>query len=1489
MDGRSRAEFIKELASQNRQFYGTEDGLGTLRALKLAFEHRWVYLYELVQNAIDAGAKSISIRVADDANALRVQHDGRQPLDGEDVKALSKVFRSTKGASTVGFMGIGFKSVFGRFRSASISGWGWNFRYEVDQEVGETYGDIQRDLLGTVTPIWDDSIPAPEGQYSTRFELRGLLDPEADLKSDVNHVVPTEDRTPLAILASAGLRYLELDGCSWNLDTRKEENGAWEAVAESQEAEYRWRLFPVTYSPSRDAIARFLEVREVQPQTPEERESVYSAAARARRVVGVLPLDEDGNPNPPERGRVYATAPTNATVPFGLHINADWLLNISRRGLREIGENQWQEEIIDHISDVVVSFVRWVSRTCSHPEHARAAFRALSVPSSDGGDSLESQLSRDRWLRRLRSQLKNMSPFPVLEDHTNRLGFTTASEVVVPPRPLLKALEQRPGLLPRALMKGPVLARKALGPGARSLFERLDLLSPMEPSELQKAWAGGLEDWWERLPEKPEGRRDLLFFLWGAVSEFNSGEEWRDDSLQCVRTAGGTWVSVEEAIYLNEFLPSEDEPGGEEARALIDSFLPDAATCLVEGWVGALRRLAGNEARFGPFGRALRWLRNYGQAISLKEAVEAAVTGHCESAAADDWHPIISLGHWVLNRSGRSDLLTHVIVESGDDQDCIRTNEALIADPYVERGDSRRVLFGELPPISPSYLTDDPKGRDAHEWRSLFEGAGAQGPLRVKTVESHVGRSDKAAVADFLGVEPNSIGRANQSGYTLVDRQIMPELPRPGASEEIRKAIGPWLEDGFSSLRDRGTRKVTYKYHTQKWQTGERKCEWVGRLSALEWVPCDDGALRSPKHVLPDPDPSRAASPVAQLSSDLIRVLRDEGLRFGRAIPEAPAIQRLQVRRSDLGAEDLATLLREIREEPASEEDRDRLAAIVQGLSIPLGEGRRVPIDRVVQRTGGRLRGALGGWIVSFGDIPEPLETELAKSEFPFEFPDTTTGGQALAFLRNVWNRAQSSPTGLAAEVRDVLPAAYAYCLEDQEEEDELSERWRESLADAMVFADRTWMSVVDADGAVFFDDLEDQRLVPSHADLTTATSGHLGNSFPEQLRTATELGLPRLSSAVAVEWRESGWDSTPDWDSRIRLICRLLKEVRGDGSDVRADGTARKEVAELEIRRVRRLELSVRIEDGDPEEVPVNARLRDNILVVAGRPVEFASDAAKELLQTFGFRQRGDLAADLTGILGAIDDPSDFRVATEKFVRSFSPNSELPSPPGERAEDESEPRTPSDESTNDERKDAFVEDEDETDVSIERSYESDRSYEKDRALAQQNAAAKRLREVLKGELAPERDEDESNAEVTPTHEDGQELGDELYREVAAEYERACGRVPEMGDARQAGWDLRSTDPSTGSERLIEVKGKGCLWTEEEVVELTRAQVKRAFQVHEKGVSDGWYVYVVEESKAGSYEVLPIPNPVQLAKKWMLQGGAWRLVAEDPREIEKPW
>ena len=1018
---RNRRAFIEQLARENHEFYGTPDGRGVLRAFELTFEHSWLYLFELVQNALDAGAYSIALRLTEDGDTLIFQHNGDHPLDGKAVEALSKVFRSTKGVSSVGFMGIGFKSVFGRFREAHISGWGWTFRYEITQVVGE-YGDVQPDLLGAVVPIWDGAITAPDPGFTTRFEMRRRAGSGANLKADLAHFLPDVDRTLLAILAASGLKRLEVDGRMWELDVGEESDGTMEAVAISESENRRWRLFSVEFTPSKEAIAGFLEHRRIQP-SEKEREQVYAEAAGPRRVLGLLSLDDDGTPAPPARGRVYATLPTEVTLPFGLHVNADWLLNISRSGLRGIEDNPWQRDIVDRIADVLASFLDWTARTFSEePAPAQAAFAALAPPSPEAG-GLEALLAEDCWLSRLRTRLEDTAVLPVWAEETDALAFAKPGDAILPPPPLAKAFKERPALRPAILLKGPVVRDDVLGSGARDLLHRTGLLAEMSPQDFERAWPDGLARWWKTLADEQERRRELLFRVWAAVAELASEATWQDADFPCVRTATGRWLPVGRVVFFDEPFPSEREPGGPQARQFIRPFIPENR--LPVGWIGALRKEAKNESgRGGPLSQARKWIEAHARHINLREVVGDAMND-LVSSPTPDWSVLTSLGHWAKDRK-RPDLLIRVLVESDSGPLGVPAEEALMADPYVEDRQGRRLLFPTKPAISAAYLEQDPKKAGAREWRrkwrEFFEKAGVKSKLEVRSVKKDASRWERGRVAKFLGLEVDEVDKSNDRGYELLDFDIEPGLPGLDTPEELRTALAAWLEDGRRVLEGKGKRQTRYFYRSSRDRKGNAPSAWVIKLSKLVWVPCNDGALRRPQDVLPRSDPGREDAPVAELSPELLRVLEQEGVKFGTAIPEAPSLCKLLAAGSRLDAEGLAQLLCECREQITTDEDRHYLEQVLQTLTVPAGDNRRAPLDRVVQQTGGGRRGALGGWTVPLDRIDKSLRAELEHPDFPYnKFPDTTTGEQALAYLRDVWKRARSSSEGLANEVRDVL------------------------------------------------------------------------------------------------------------------------------------------------------------------------------------------------------------------------------------------------------------------------------------------------------------------------------------------------------------------------------------------------------------------------------------------------------------------------------------
>ena len=83
------------------------------------YSDRTHFIFELIQNAEDAGASELTFTLF--ADRLEVRHDGR-PFTEADVRGVSGVAQSTKSGdlTSIGRFGIGFKSVYAYTKNPRI-------------------------------------------------------------------------------------------------------------------------------------------------------------------------------------------------------------------------------------------------------------------------------------------------------------------------------------------------------------------------------------------------------------------------------------------------------------------------------------------------------------------------------------------------------------------------------------------------------------------------------------------------------------------------------------------------------------------------------------------------------------------------------------------------------------------------------------------------------------------------------------------------------------------------------------------------------------------------------------------------------------------------------------------------------------------------------------------------------------------------------------------------------------------------------------------------------------------------------------------------------------------------------------------------------------------------------------------------------------------------------------------------------------------------
>jgi hypothetical protein len=141
---------------------------GAINRLEKAFPEQWHFLMEFIQNADDSNSEKFSLRVRRDS--VTILNDGK-PFDYADVESICNVGQSSKarpdhGEEYIGYLGVGFKSVFLISDNPQI--YSGDYQFEFDKYAWE-----QPDMVPwQITPMWIDQpqVSVPDG-YTTKFEI----------------------------------------------------------------------------------------------------------------------------------------------------------------------------------------------------------------------------------------------------------------------------------------------------------------------------------------------------------------------------------------------------------------------------------------------------------------------------------------------------------------------------------------------------------------------------------------------------------------------------------------------------------------------------------------------------------------------------------------------------------------------------------------------------------------------------------------------------------------------------------------------------------------------------------------------------------------------------------------------------------------------------------------------------------------------------------------------------------------------------------------------------------------------------------------------------------------------------------------------------------------------------------------------------------------------------------------------------------------------
>lgn len=1461
-------EYLADLRRENNDFYSDPRGKGALKDLQQTFPHPWLYVAELLQNAIDEGATRVSILIEGD-DKLIFEHNGN-PFTHADVKSLCVRGVSSKGAGTVGFMGVGFKAIFRSYENVQVVSAPWTFSLVVSSVKGERFGDLQRDWMGAVLPQWDGNAAPPSSGMTCRFVLSGRLPGLKPIQDDLDRLFG-EDKTLLALLAWRGVTELNWNGDLWVLNKTPTQLGhdgdtkiLLEALDESCAQLFRWMMFELHYQPSVEAIKRFLEHRQLDP-APEVREKVYAEASRPRQVALFVKLSDDDTPLPVPRGSAFALLPTGVTLPLGVHVQADWLLVISRQEIMQIEGNEWHEGILRQIPRLLRHYLSWVvSNECGGDWEK--GYDAL--PGSYREDN-----EADRWFRgaefrqAFTDEIHDLEFLPLPSADEDTIDFLTPSEARILPEPLAVTFD-KPSMKHRLLFGDQVISTRFLGERASTFLSELKLIGELTPAELTEYWDDGAVGEW--VTQFAEGERyKLLAQLLGSLANLDDKYAWREAALVCLPTEAGTLTYRSKLSRFpsdwNVFAQEED------IRSALEVFLGTKDVTLALEFDNYIIRVNSP---------ALRYVERV-VPPKMDDVVSRWWDSLPDEPDATRIELVLKFTSWVRGKQQQRKSLVQKLlcVSQGDTLRLLPTGDVLLTDPYA--GNFRRSFFSGLPVVAPRYL-DQPGATNA-DWRSFFESLpqAPKGSFKLSLIAKKMGwwgLKEKFG-QDYLppATRSSSLTKpwrgltVENNSYQLLDAHLPEEvavLTQGHRVEEILiKDFSSWVLESPSTLREFPTLILAYIPSYQSYVTEDRlpyPASWVKDLTDHEWVFTTRGeGPFLPRDVLAVEDPVRPDAPVSALPAQFTALLQGAGISFGEALPDAPAIERLKVQGPQSDPVTLLELMSAAFEEAG--DDAEKVILLRQVLSerplfpipsgvTPVDGATRVSCARIVRSQRGRS--TLSDWVISTErfrqDSPEREALEIAHTLCAQ--PVTTSADQVMDFLSWVW---ETKPD--AERVRGVLSRAYQYLREDLGSDPVAAERWKALSRKAKVFitSPRGWANI-EGNERVFLDDLNHPSLQEVTAELELATPGHLGAEAADQIATATLLDLKLLSTRFSVEVRPGTELTVPEhWQRGFDFIQGQLRErlddaadeVNDEGSSVSGGGKI------LRLSRWQSIRTLIYDEGSEAYSAPSAAALLSDTVAVSGEPREFAKELCRVLCDYWGLRRRHDLPEILPELairVTEISDPNLVASWTADKTKLDAEETEEAASPDAEIEEQQQEQEPSNVDVPIEHPTGDVAGEDGT----------DHGHPTEGGQAQE---PRPKRNRLLSYVAPHG----ATYDEPPDSEAAERRSqiDEAGVARVKQYEESSGREPDVMPHHNEGYDIKSYDEDGRLARYIEVKSLSGGWDVDNV-KMTHSQFEYAVEIGER-----YWLYVVERAEHEDFKIHTIQNPARQVMYFVFDHG----------------
>ena len=372
-------KFIEELIKDREEYaYWLERKPALRRIVEDLYPDKAHFIYELLQNAEDASAKTVSFSLSKEQ--LTCSHDGR-PFNDQDISAITDIGESSKkdDDNSIGRFGIGFKAVFVYTESPRVKS--GNLDFTIERFVVPTFRN----------PCNHDAVTVFEFPFNSKKKT-----PQESYK-EIGHAL--KQLSGSALLFLRNIRKVEwfVDGEFLGSIKREEFSDNHISITQKSDSDsmpvvVNWLRYITLFGEKETLFSSIAFKLREKPKKTNNTDSEKATLAERFVVEGI------------KRGTVSAFFPAEKeTSGLRFHVHAPFVTELSRASVKDTPEN---DRLYDYLADTIEKALHEVKSIGLLDRNFLEA-----MPNSSDPVSKKYQVIRDR----VKKSLMNEELVPTLE------------------------------------------------------------------------------------------------------------------------------------------------------------------------------------------------------------------------------------------------------------------------------------------------------------------------------------------------------------------------------------------------------------------------------------------------------------------------------------------------------------------------------------------------------------------------------------------------------------------------------------------------------------------------------------------------------------------------------------------------------------------------------------------------------------------------------------------------------------------------------------------------------------------------------------------------------------------------------------------------------------------------------------------------------------------------------------------------------------------